>query len=57
LDRGFLGVVGDAQVGARLLLLGVGDGTPDSGAASGAPASQSLPAADEKKNILDLFKN
>jgi hypothetical protein len=35
----------------------VGDAIPDGGVSSGSPASQSLPAADEKKNILDLFKN
>jgi penicillin-binding protein 1A len=43
--------------GQGIQQVGVGDAIPDGGVSSGSPASQSLPAADEKKNILDLFKN
>ena len=43
--------------GQGIQQVGVGDAIPDGGVSGGSPASQSLPAADEKKNILDLFKN
>ena len=43
--------------GQGIQQVGVGDSAADSGAASGSTSPQNLPAADEKKNILDLFKN
>ncbi|NDD13788.1 MAG: penicillin-binding protein, partial [Betaproteobacteria bacterium] len=60
--------VGLTQVGAEWIYdeyargqgiqqVGVGDSAADTGTASGSTTPQSLPAVDEKKNILDLFKN
>ena len=43
--------------GQGIQQVGVGDSAADSGSASGSTSPQNLPAADEKKNILDLFKN